>query len=309
MSDKVSIIVPIYNVEKYLPKCIESIINQTYKNLEIILVDDGSPDNCAKICDEYAKKDNRIKVIHKPNGGVSSARNAGLDIATGEYIGFVDPDDFIAPEMYEQMLEAIKTANADLAICGFNVVHENDFSILKSNTLPIKKLIGVENCIFDLFSLEGFSIRPCVWNKLFVNKLISNQRFDTNYSISEDLLFFIHYLLKINNIIYVTSPLYNQTNRSTSVTHNSQKVEDIRKTVIADKKAYDLIRNSYPSTKETVLNWIIQDNIGWYRIVSKTANKKKLNLMKNSMLKLRVTALFNKKTYWKTRIIYFFGLF
>ncbi|OUQ56652.1 hypothetical protein B5E58_10530, partial [Tyzzerella sp. An114] len=92
---KISVIVPIYNVEKYLNRCVDSIINQTYKNLEIILVDDGSPDNCGKICDEYAKKDNRIKVVHKENGGVSSARNVGLNIATGDYIGFVDGDDWI----------------------------------------------------------------------------------------------------------------------------------------------------------------------------------------------------------------------
>ena len=104
---KVSIIVPIYNVEKYLSKCIESILSQTYKNIEIILVDDGSPDNSPQICDEYAKKDDRIIVIHKANGGVSSARNAGIDIATGKYIGFVDPDDYIENNMYELMVNKI----------------------------------------------------------------------------------------------------------------------------------------------------------------------------------------------------------
>lgn len=99
----ISIIVPIYNVELYLEKCIESIINQTYKNLEIILVDDGSTDSCGKICDEYAKKDNRIKVIHKINGGLSDARNKGMEIAKGKYIGFVDGDDYVASDMYETL--------------------------------------------------------------------------------------------------------------------------------------------------------------------------------------------------------------
>ena len=97
---KVSIIVPVYKVEKYLRKCIDSIINQTLKDIEIILVDDGSPDNCGKICDEYAAKDTRIKVIHKENGGLSSARNAGMEVAEGEYIGFVDSDDWIESDMY-----------------------------------------------------------------------------------------------------------------------------------------------------------------------------------------------------------------
>lgn len=97
----ISIIVPVYNVEKYLERCIESIVNQTYKDIEIILVDDGSPDNCSVICDRYAEKDNRIKVIHKQNGGLINARKSGLEIAQGDYIGFVDSDDWIEPEMYE----------------------------------------------------------------------------------------------------------------------------------------------------------------------------------------------------------------
>ena len=105
MSDKISVIVPVYNVENYLRRCVDSIINQTYKNLEIILVDDGSPDNCPVICDEYAQKDSRIKVIHKENGGLSSARNCGMDMATGEYIGFVDGDDWIESDMYKFLIE------------------------------------------------------------------------------------------------------------------------------------------------------------------------------------------------------------
>ena len=108
MKELISIIVPIYNVEKYIHKCIESIINQTYKNLEIILVDDGSPDNCGNICEEYAKNDSRIKVIHKENNGLSSARNAGLEICKGDYIGFVDSDDYIELNMYEVLINALK---------------------------------------------------------------------------------------------------------------------------------------------------------------------------------------------------------
>lgn len=115
---KLSVIVPIYNVEKFLRRCIDSIINQSYSNLEIILVDDGSPDNCGKICDEYAALDNRIKVIHQANGGLSAARNIGIDSATGEYVAFIDSDDYIASNMYDEMISLMETNDLDIISCN-----------------------------------------------------------------------------------------------------------------------------------------------------------------------------------------------
>ena len=115
---KISVVVPVYNVEEYLDQCVESLVGQTYKNLEVILVDDGSPDNCPAMCDEWAERDNRIKVIHKENGGVSSARNAALDIASGDYIGFVDSDDWIEPDMYEILIKNAKKYDADISRCA-----------------------------------------------------------------------------------------------------------------------------------------------------------------------------------------------
>ena len=123
---KISIIVPVYKVEKYLCQCIDSIIKQTYSNLEILLIDDGSPDRCPKICDEYGCKDERVKVIHKKNGGLASARNAGLNIATGDLISFVDSDDWIDESMYQQMLEMKFEKNADIVCCeGIHTDGEN----------------------------------------------------------------------------------------------------------------------------------------------------------------------------------------
>ena len=123
MNEKISIIVPVYNVEKYLKKCIDSIVNQTYKNLEIILVDDGATDRSGEICDELAKLDNRIKVYHKKNGGLSDARNYGVERATGSYVGFVDSDDYIDAEMYEKLYEAITKEAADVAECNLKIVY------------------------------------------------------------------------------------------------------------------------------------------------------------------------------------------
>lgn len=122
MSAKISIIVPVYNIEKYIVRCIESILNQTYSNLEIILVDDGSTDSSGGICDEYAKKDDRIVVIHKVNGGLSDARNAGLKVVTGDYIGYVDGDDWIDSTMYEDMLSVMEAKDIKLSICRYKKV-------------------------------------------------------------------------------------------------------------------------------------------------------------------------------------------
>ena len=121
----ISVIVPVYKVEQYLPQCIESIINQTYRNLEIILIDDGSPDNCGKICEEYAQKDKRIKVFHKKNGGLSDARNYGIARASGEYLAFVDSDDWIEPDMYEVLVNWIEDHQTDIVSCGFFLSFRN----------------------------------------------------------------------------------------------------------------------------------------------------------------------------------------
>ena len=143
---KISVIVPVYKVEKYLDRCVESIVNQTYKNLEIILVDDGSPDDCPAICDAWANKDERIKVMHKENGGASSARNAGLDASSGDYVGFIDGDDIIDNDMYEMLLNNLVFTGADISRCG--MVREDDGGY--------KEIWGDENSeVFTMNQIQG----------------------------------------------------------------------------------------------------------------------------------------------------------
>ena len=137
----VTAVVPIYNVEKYLPSCVESILAQTYQNLEIVLVDDGSPDRCGRICDEYAQKDVRIRVIHKENGGLSSARNAGIEACRSEYITFVDSDDFLVADMIEKLLKAAQNEEADIVACRFIRCREGDTPA----AVKIPKLTGAVN--------------------------------------------------------------------------------------------------------------------------------------------------------------------
>ena len=155
--DLISIIIPVYNVEQYLSRCIDSVINQTYKNLEIILIDDGSTDDSGEICDEYALKDNRIKVMHKQNGGVSSARNEGLDISKGNYIGFIDSDDFIEKDMYEFLYDLLTKNNCDISCCNKFIFKDNKF--IASKSFPKGNVLSFNEVLND--SKHDFYI----WNK------------------------------------------------------------------------------------------------------------------------------------------------
>mgnify|MGYP004453649011 CR=1 FL=1 len=202
---KISIIVPIYNVEKYLPRCIDSILAQTFTDFELILVDDGSPDNCGKICDEYAKKDNRIKVIHKENGGVSSARNIGLDVAKGEYISFVDSDDVIHPKFYEIMLGNIR--DADMIYCDF-IMFDNEckFDDISDLNYEVR-----ENK--DIYNGSPFSV---VCDKLIKNNVVGELRFRTDLKNAEDTLFAFELLASCNKVIYLKVKLYGYYMRANS---------------------------------------------------------------------------------------------
>lgn len=213
----ISIIIPIYNVEMYLRRCIDSVLNQTYRNLEVILVDDGSPDKCGEICDEYAEKDKRIRVIHKENGGLSDARNAGLDIATGEYVAFVDSDDYIDKDMYVKLYEAIQEADADMSICNFRYVDENGTCKFSNNDLPIKDetLSGIHILLNNMFD-EKCWYWVVAWNKLYKRELFENIKYPFG-RVHEDE-FVIHKLfLKCNKVACVSKMLYNYVQREDSI--------------------------------------------------------------------------------------------
>ena len=166
-------IVPVYNVEPYIHQCIDSIINQTYKDLEILLIDDGSPDNCGAICDEYAKQDSRIRVFHTENRGLSAARNLGLKEAKGEYIGFVDSDDWVEPYMYEKLLEAIQENETDISICGYcKEADSATETIQHSKTVLTRKQA--------LSALLDLKIENSVWNKLYSKALFQKIHFPEN---------------------------------------------------------------------------------------------------------------------------------
>lgn len=172
----ISVIVPVYKVEKYLERCVESIRRQTYSNLEIILVDDGSPDRCPEICDGYVKLDSRIQVIHKKNGGLSDARNAGIEIAKGKYIGFVDSDDYIHPEMYENLYKAIVKYRADISVCGVKKVYSEQYIIEEQNILEVKRYDG-RQAVANIYDAELYLESVVAWNKLYRKELFISIRY------------------------------------------------------------------------------------------------------------------------------------
>lgn len=167
----ISVIVPVYKVEKYLNRCVESIVRQTYNNLEIILVDDGSPDFCPAMCDNWMKKDDRIKVVHKKNGGLSDARNTGMKIANGELISFVDSDDWIDKDMYQCLYETMKRDNSDIVACGVEMVWEGEKSS-KMLTVHYRGVLNREEAMQAL--IDESWIKQPVWNKLYKREIIQN---------------------------------------------------------------------------------------------------------------------------------------
>lgn len=211
--DLISIIVPIYKVEPYLNKCVQSIVDQSYRNLEIILVDDGSPDYCPAICDVWAEKDSRIKVLHKENGGLSDARNAGLAIATGEYISFIDSDDYIALDFIAKLYAAIMQTGADIAECATAYV-DGDGNILRNrNAAPAAEMDKLE-ALRRLVLEDG--VYQTVWNKLYRRELIDGILFEKG-KYHEDDFWTYQVFDRMEKLTLVDKPLYFYLQRSGSI--------------------------------------------------------------------------------------------
>lgn len=238
----ISVIVPIYKVEKYLEKCVKSIGSQTYKNIEIILVDDGSPDNCGKLADNLAKTDSRIKVIHKVNGGLSSARNAGIDVAQGDYIGFVDSDDTIEPFMYEKLFSLLQKENTKLSVCAVNYVYE-DGKVLRKKGLGQNVTFDFCQAIIEMNSHRYFDMGA--WSKLYHRSLFEDIRFPVG-KLSEDYYIMYKIFDKAQRISYLDIPCYNYLQRKNSITRGDKINHD------HEYAAYEQMRyldEKYPDMK------------------------------------------------------------
>ena len=238
-NDLISIIIPVYKVEKYLEKCIESVLKQSYTNLQIILVDDGSPDNCGKICDEYAKKDSRIEVIHKVNGGLSDARNVGISKAKGRYIGFVDSDDYIKEDMYEILLNLIKKYDADVSICNlYDVIDGNECIRNKENGIrEYSRLDILKEVLLDK------NIQSYAWNKLYEKELFDEIKYPIGKKY-EDIGTTFYVFEKCNKIVVTSEPEYYYLKRSDSLVNN------VTESTVLDYT--EIIIQRYLYTKENI---------------------------------------------------------
>ena len=251
----VSMIIPVYGVEAYLEECLDTVLDQTYKNLEIILVDDESKDRCPEICDQYVQKDVRIKVIHQKNGGAANARNHGLDIATGEYICFIDSDDKIELDYVEKLLDAIKENQADIAVCSFKQWY-------KEHT---ENSTGFENKEYSSkdYIRKFLSDWTCglIWNKMFHKKTLEGVRFEEGHKI-DDEFFTYQTILKAEKVIIFDEPLYWYRMRKSGVmlSGTQYQAQMLRDRLSYMTKRYEMVVAKYPDLKAEYL-YNLADNL------------------------------------------------
>ena len=249
----ISIVVPVYNMEKHLDCCMDSLINQTYQNTEIIIVDDGSTDESSIMCDNYGNNSTNIKVIHKKNGGLSSARNAGISAARGAYIGFVDSDDYVHPKMYERLLAEIAETGADIAVCQFKYVNEKNDDYIDKNEGKRICTNSPKESLRNLMNCNQMVNSGIMCDKLFDIKLFENLRFPEGRYHEDE--FIIHHLFgKATRITYISDVLYYYRMREGSITSRySLKNADM---LLAHEDRLEYYKENYPE--------LINEEVEWY---------------------------------------------
>lgn len=255
MNPLVSVIVPVYRAEAYIGKCVESILHQTYRNLEIILVDDGSPDRCPEICDKYKQADQRICVIHQQNSGVSAARNAGISQAHGKWITFADSDDFCRPQWVEVMIRHAMETGAELSICDYSMQYDEE--IPKAERIQQVSVPLIEQMLLDRNTAMYWALLPDYYqgysfNKIFQLSIIQDNHlcFDKSISIQEDSVFLISYLRFCTTIFYDSIPLYVYIQHKTGTINSLLNSEQFQEKWLTEIAAFELIRTYLPENRK-----------------------------------------------------------
>ncbi len=300
MQPLVSVIVPVYNVEKYLPRCVDSIRKQTYYNVELLLIDDGSCDSSSKICDEYEQIDERIRTIHIPNGGVSRARNIGLNEAKGDYVTFVDSDDWIEEYTIKNSVEAM--LQNDLVVWGYSVDYVDINENCKSSTLISKKMRLCTD-FSSLIEEDTSGMVGYVWNKLYKTNIIRAEQlsFDEDVSLYEDMIFNLNYLMVAKNIVFIDNigTHYIQREGSLGSKYYSNILELKVKTL--NKKIEFL--NHYTVDAKYIEKWKKKQYIGMIRSsISSIANLKCTEMKKKDLLKFFLSCKNTKNIVKNSRV-------
>lgn len=286
----ISVIVPVYNVEKYLPKCIRSVVDQTYKNLEIILVDDGSVDSSSTICDDLAKTDKRITVIHKKNGGLSSARNAGLNVCKGSYIGFVDSDDYIEPDMYESLMNTVGCNKRTIALTGIAVEDESGIVLHQDNLNMLDE--SKEKYIESLLLHKG---DVAAWSKLFHKDIIGNTRFDES-KLNEDLLFIFEIEKNFDTLVFTNKIGYHYICHQGSTSRSFGKA--IHDMVDNAKEVRKYVYTHYPQLNEQAERLEIYQNLTFLWNVPDRYNRENDPMCKTALRFIRENIIAGFKNHF-----------
>ena len=263
MKKTVSIIVPVYNVEKYIFECVDSLINQTYRDIEIILVDDASPDNCPQICEDYAQRDERIKVVHKPNGGLSDARNVGLDIATGGYVMFVDSDDYIVDNTVEQLMSIIEQSGASIAVCGYSA----DPAMLTSELNDKYSVITSKEAVKAILAEKVLTTSASM--KIYALELFDDVRFPVG-KIYEDYATIYKVLHKSERVAYNSDKKYYYRPNPAGITGRKFYAKQLQYFEVSDQ-VMEFVLAEYPEFKRHVDNRAVHMAIHFYKKISESA--------------------------------------
>ena len=298
MKEKVSVIVPIYKVEKYIKKCIDSLVNQTYKNLEIILVDDGSPDKCGEICDEYAKIDKRIKVLHKKNGGLSDARNKGVEVATGKYVAFVDSDDYVENDYIEYLLELLKRYDADISIILPYKVDERYIDNRKNKKEKIV-VYEKEDALITMLYQKEFD--NAAWGKLYKKNIVNGIEFPFG-KLYEDIGTTYKYLLKSNKIVYSNKEKYFYLQRSDSIMGKPFKIKDMDYIYQSEILMKDKNITQNKKIEKAAICRYLNANFSVLLKAKKSDNKEIIKEIKRNIKEKRLEVLLDINSRLKTKI-------
>lgn len=282
MNEKISVIIPIYNVEKYLPKCINSVLNQTYSNLEIILVNDGSTDSCKQICEEYKKLDNRIKIINKKNGGLSDARNYGIEASTGNYIAFLDSDDWIDKELYMTLYKIIKRYDADISVCNFKKSYLNgDNKTHNSGKIKCYSNIEALNELYGKNSVQMI----VAWNKLYKRSTIKELRFPVG-RIHEDEYLTPIIIYNANKLVYIDKELLYYRQTPNSIMNSKFNIKRLDYLYVLENRIEFFKENMLDQLYEKSIETYILKIIDFYFKVKYSDIKNKKNINKILIEKL-----------------------